>query len=80
MSLRCSDFFASRTARGELRAARYFRDAAAVAGRFGASAQAVRAVRAEMRNHALIAVAEARRTRVLHSRAESEIGEYTPAA
>ncbi len=60
MKLRVSDFFASRAARVALRSARAYRGAAEIAAAHGAPHSAVRAIRAHMRNFALIAVAEAR--------------------
>jgi hypothetical protein len=74
VSLRVADFYASRSARWHLRQARTYRRAAEIARDAGAPYLACRAIRAHMRNHALVAVAEARRTRALHMRPDSEIG------
>jgi hypothetical protein len=78
MTLRLADFYASTGARRALRAARCYRNAADIAAAAGATPHAVRMIRAHMRNFALVAVAEARRTRELHTRIDSEIGPITP--
>jgi hypothetical protein len=79
VSLRVADFYASRSARWHLRQACAYRRAAEIARAAGASHLVCRAIRAHMRNHELVAVAEARRTRALHTRPDSEIGICAPA-
>jgi hypothetical protein len=79
-SLRVADFFASTAARRALRSARAYREAARIAGDNGAPHAACRMIRAHMRNFGLLAVAEARRTRTLHTRPDSEIGVCESAA
>lgn len=75
MKVRRADFYASREARQHLRAAKHYRDAAHIAAKAGADNRVVRKIRELVTVNATAAVAAARRTKAMHTHADSEIGE-----
>jgi hypothetical protein len=75
MRITGADIYAVRFARWHLSQAKAYRQAWCLVIAAGDGALAAGMIRAHMRHHAREAIAEARRTKAMHARPNSEIGE-----